>query len=156
MLSQVEAHRLAAALNQLRPDWPLASLSTWIRNNLTDRAYRDAAVALTWVACESETTSPARVLEAGPWWRATQAGAGTPPGTAPTATPGPSRPSAPPSSPNRPAPPSHDGRSPTDTRHPNRPTTSRQPVREPTHRRRDVLLPALLMVHAHGAHPASV
>jgi hypothetical protein len=77
MLSQVEAHRLAAALNQLRPDWPLASLSTWIRNNLTDRAYRDAAVALTWVACESETTSPARVLEAGPWWRATQAGAGT-------------------------------------------------------------------------------
>jgi hypothetical protein len=77
MLSQVEAHRLAAAVNHLRPDWPLASLSTWIRNHLTDRAYRDAAVALTWVACDAETKSPGRVLEDGPWWRATQAGAGT-------------------------------------------------------------------------------
>lgn len=77
MLSQVEAHRLAAAINQLRPDWPLASLSTWIRSNLAERAYRDAAIALTWVACEPETQSPGRVLENGPWWKATQAQAGT-------------------------------------------------------------------------------
>ena len=77
MLSQVEAHRLAAAINQLRPDWPLASLSTWIRSNLAERAYRDAAIALTWVACEPETVSPGRVLEAGPWWKATQAQAPT-------------------------------------------------------------------------------
>lgn len=77
MLSQVEAHRLAAAVNQLRPDWPLASLSTWIRNHLTERAYRDAAVALTWVACDPQTSSPGRVLEAGPWWKATQATVGT-------------------------------------------------------------------------------
>ena len=77
MMSQVEAHRLAAAINQLRPDWPLASLSTWIRKNLTERAYRDAAVALTWVACDPQTTSPGRVLEAGPWWRAVVADKGT-------------------------------------------------------------------------------
>lgn len=77
MLSQTEAHRLAGAINQLRPDWAIASLATWIRNNLTDRAYRDAAVALTWVACDPETTTPARVLENGPWWKATQAGIGT-------------------------------------------------------------------------------
>jgi len=77
MLSQVEAHRLAASINQLRPDWPLASLSTWIRKHLPERAYRDAAVALTWVACDPETTSPGRVLEAGPWWRAVTADKGT-------------------------------------------------------------------------------
>lgn len=77
MLSQVEAHRLAAAINQLRPDWPLASLSTWIRSRLSERAYRDAAVALTWIACDPQTTSPGRVLEAGPWWRAAVADKGT-------------------------------------------------------------------------------
>ncbi len=77
MLSQTEAHRLAGAINHLRPDWAIASLSTWIRNNLADRAYRDAAVALTWVACDAQTSTPARVLENGPWWRATQAGTGT-------------------------------------------------------------------------------
>ena len=49
-MNQVEAHRLASAINQIRPDWPLASLSTWIRKHLTEKAYRDAAVALTWVA----------------------------------------------------------------------------------------------------------
>ena len=76
-MNQVEAHRLAAAVNQLRPDWPLASLSTWIRKHLAERAYRDAAVALTWVACDPQTTSPGRCLEAGPWWKATQAEAGT-------------------------------------------------------------------------------
>lgn len=73
MLSQVEAHRLAGAINQLRPEWPLASLSTFIHKNLAARAYRDAAVALTWVACDPQTLTPARVLEAGPWWKATQA-----------------------------------------------------------------------------------
>ena len=77
MMSQVEAHRLAAAINQLRPDWPLASLSTWIRANLAERPYRDAAVALTWVAADPATTTPGRVLEAGPWWRAVVADKGT-------------------------------------------------------------------------------
>jgi hypothetical protein len=77
MLSQTETHRLTAAINALRPDWPLASLSSWIRNNLADRAYRDAAVALAWVATDPETTTPGRVLEAGPWWRAVMADKGT-------------------------------------------------------------------------------
>lgn len=76
-MNQVEAHRLAAAINELRPEWPLASLSTFIRNQLGTRAYRDAAIALAWVACDETTLTPARVLEAGPWWRATQAGGET-------------------------------------------------------------------------------
>ena len=76
-MNQTEAHRLAAAVNQLRPEWPLASLSAFIHKHLLGRAYRDAAVALTWVASDAETVNPGRVLENGPWWKATQAQAGT-------------------------------------------------------------------------------
>ena len=76
-MNQTEAHRLAAAVNQLRPEWPLASLSAFIHKNLITRAYRDAVVALTWVACDAESLTPARVLENGPWWKATQAQEGT-------------------------------------------------------------------------------
>jgi hypothetical protein len=72
--------RLAHALNELRPDWPISSLTTWIRNNLATRSYRDAAVALAWVATDTKpdgtwaSDKPARVLEQGPWWRAAAAG----------------------------------------------------------------------------------
>lgn len=76
-MNQIEAHRLAAAINQLRPEWPLASLASFIAKNLATRPYRDAAIALTWIACDPETVNPGRVLENGPWWKATQAQAGT-------------------------------------------------------------------------------
>ena len=76
-MNQTETHRLTAAINALRPDWPVASLSSWIRKNLADKPYRDAAVALAWVATDPETTTPGRVLEAGPWWRAVVADKGT-------------------------------------------------------------------------------
>lgn len=71
-----EAARLAHAINDLRPDWPISSLRTFIERNLANRAYRDAAVALTWVATDRKpdgtpaSDTPKRVLEAGPWWRA--------------------------------------------------------------------------------------
>jgi len=61
---------IAAALNRLRPDWPMKSIRTLIATKLADRPKRDVAVALTWVACEPGTATPARVLESGPWWRA--------------------------------------------------------------------------------------
>lgn len=65
-----EIDRIAASMHQLRPDWPVASLRTLITNKLGDRPRRDVAVALAWVACEPTTTTPARVLETGPWWKA--------------------------------------------------------------------------------------
>lgn len=65
-----EIQRIAAAAHQLRPDWPASSVATLIRKNLADRPRRDVAVALAWVACETATSTPARVLETGPWWRA--------------------------------------------------------------------------------------
>jgi hypothetical protein len=61
---------IASALNRLRPDWPMKSIRTLIATRLADRPMRDVAVALTWVACEPNSSTPARVLEAGPWWRA--------------------------------------------------------------------------------------
>ena len=65
-----EIERVAAAIHQLRPDWPAASLRTFITKNLAERPRRDVAVALAWIACEPATAKPARVLGAGPWWKA--------------------------------------------------------------------------------------
>lgn len=76
-MNTTEIDRLAAAAHALRPDWPLPSLRTFITNDLNRHAYRDAAVALTWVATDPTTLTPKRVLEAGPWWVA-ETGNGTP------------------------------------------------------------------------------
>lgn len=72
-MNEHEAQRLAGAINSLRPEWPCKSLATFIATKLDARAYLDAAVALTWVAADPTTKTPARVLEAGPWWKATAA-----------------------------------------------------------------------------------
>ena len=66
-----EKDRIAAAFNQLRPDWPTKSIRTLLdRDTLAGRPRRDVVVALGWIACETNTATPARVLESGPWWRA--------------------------------------------------------------------------------------
>ena len=79
-MNESEIQRLAAAANALRPDWPTASLRTFIANKLADRAYRDAAVAFAWVAADERTKTPARLLEAGPWWQiSTENGTPRPP-----------------------------------------------------------------------------
>lgn len=78
MLDETQVARLAAAANSLRPDWPLRSLQSFIANRLVARAYRDVALALTWIATDPKTETPARVLEAGPWWKATNTERETP------------------------------------------------------------------------------
>ncbi|MCG7285381.1 hypothetical protein MHY85_05245 [Cellulomonas sp. ACRRI] len=70
MLSRTEIERLAAAAHELRPDWPVKSLCTWLLGTHANRAYRDVAVALAWVACDPQTNTPKRMDEAGPWWQA--------------------------------------------------------------------------------------
>jgi hypothetical protein len=67
-MNEHEAQRIAAAMHVLRPDWPTASILTMIRKNLIDRPRRDVTVALSWIACEANSHTPARVLESGPWW----------------------------------------------------------------------------------------
>lgn len=70
-MNEHEIERIAAAANQLRPDWPIAQLRTLLKGDgLVNRPRRDVSVALAWVACEVGTASPYRVLESGPWWRA--------------------------------------------------------------------------------------
>lgn len=67
-----EVERIAAAMNMLRPDWPTKQLKTLMADRrLKDRPRRDVSVALTWIACDTATHNPYRVLEAGPWWKAT-------------------------------------------------------------------------------------
>lgn len=57
--------------NSLRPDWPVNSLYTLLTHEVTvKRSYRDVALALAWVATDSETRTPARLHEPGPWWQA--------------------------------------------------------------------------------------
>ena len=71
-----ELRRLAHAMNDLRPDWPIASLTTFLQRTMQNRTYRDAAVAFAWIATDTKpdgthaSETPKRVLEAGPWWRA--------------------------------------------------------------------------------------
>jgi hypothetical protein len=69
-MNEHEIQRIAAAANQLRPDWPATSIATLIRKHLAERPRRDVAVALAWIACEANTATPKRILEAGPWWKA--------------------------------------------------------------------------------------
>lgn len=68
-----EIQRLAHAISNHRPDWMIASLRTFIERNMSNWAYRDASVALTWIATDAKpdgtpaSATPKRVLENGPW-----------------------------------------------------------------------------------------
>jgi len=64
--------RIAAAMNALRPDWPVSSVRTIITTRLSERAAVDVAVAMTVVACDPTSKTPARVLEDGIWWKVAQ------------------------------------------------------------------------------------
>lgn len=70
MLTRTEIERIAHMGNALRPDWGLPALQTFIHTHHQHRAYRDVAVALTWVATDPTTRTPARMNELGPWWQA--------------------------------------------------------------------------------------
>lgn len=70
MLNRTEVERLAAMAHQLRPDWPVRSLCTFLATDHTHRAYRDVAVALAWIATDPATHTPRRMNELGPWWQA--------------------------------------------------------------------------------------
>lgn len=71
-MTKTELARLAAAINVLRPDWPIPSLQTFLTNGHHHRPLRDVAVALTWIATDPDTQSPGRLNEPGPWWSASR------------------------------------------------------------------------------------
>lgn len=74
-MNEHDAQRIAAAISQARPDWPARQILTLINSKLADRPRRDVFVALAWIAAESDSTTPYRVLESGPWWKAAGADA---------------------------------------------------------------------------------
>jgi hypothetical protein len=78
MLTPTQIERLAAMANALRPDWPTRSIQTHITTHHNQRAYRDLALALTYVATDSESSTPARLNQPGPWWRLTTVVEGPP------------------------------------------------------------------------------
>lgn len=74
MIDDNDLGRLAAMAHALRPDWPIKSLMTYLHAKHAGRPYRDLAVALAWVACDTATKTPKRIEENGPWWSAAVAG----------------------------------------------------------------------------------
>lgn len=71
MVDPNEIARLAAAINLLRPDWPAASVQTFITTHHRHRPLRDLAVALAWVAADPASETPKRINGVGPWWDVT-------------------------------------------------------------------------------------
>jgi hypothetical protein len=64
-LTPTAVERIAQAIHALRPQWPIASLETFLRDpKLANRPTRDVAIALTWIAVDPDTRTP------GAWWRA--------------------------------------------------------------------------------------
>jgi hypothetical protein len=86
MATRDQIQKLATAANLLRPDWPTNSLVTYLMKAHAARPFQDLATALTFIALDPETKSPARLEQNGPWWKAVQVAAGSGPVTA---TPGP-------------------------------------------------------------------
>lgn len=83
-MNKTDVTRIAAAINQLRPDWGAPELRSFIWKNLAARPAEDVMVALALVALDPDTRTPARVLASGPWWQATRP-QGAPTGEQPAA-----------------------------------------------------------------------
>jgi hypothetical protein len=73
MINDLQADRIAAAVNAVRPEWPLASIKTLIVRDLSGWPWLDLLVGLVYVAGERNadgswtSRTPGRVKEQGPW-----------------------------------------------------------------------------------------
>ena len=85
MADPTQIQRIAAAVNELRPEWPVRSLVTYLTKNHADRPFADLAIACVAVAVDERSATPARVAEHGPWWVAAYQASRTP---TPTVGPG--------------------------------------------------------------------
>ena len=69
MPTTTETARIAAAANILRPDWPTASVQSYLDLRHAHRPYQDLAAAVAYIACDPDTRTPKRLEQDGPWWR---------------------------------------------------------------------------------------
>lgn len=67
MANQQAIERIAAAVNALRPEWPVASLVTMLTEKHQHRDARTLALAATWVATDRDTQTPGLLNTAAPW-----------------------------------------------------------------------------------------
>lgn len=67
-MNEIEINRLAGAMNQLRPEWPVASLRTFLARHFAERAFRDMVVAAGWICADEKTKTPELLRQVGPWW----------------------------------------------------------------------------------------
>lgn len=89
MATRDEIQRIAAAMNALRPDWPVRSLVTFLESHQAGKPYRDLAIAAAAVATDVRTQTPNLLNEHGAWWSAAQAATGN---TGPASVPRPDDP----------------------------------------------------------------
>lgn len=77
MLTREDAARIADAITVLRPTWTQNRLMALMANPAirARRQPKDVAAAFAWIALDSETREPTRILEAGPWWGTADASA---------------------------------------------------------------------------------
>ena len=71
MLTRTEIEQVAQAVNAYRPDWPVASLCSFLRRH-ENRPLRDVALELTYVALDPSSKTPARIESDGPWKQITR------------------------------------------------------------------------------------
>ncbi len=67
-----EIQRIAAAMNALRPSWPVRSLVTFIERHHASRAFADLAIAAVAVTLDPKTETPNLLNQHGSWWVAAQ------------------------------------------------------------------------------------
>jgi hypothetical protein len=86
MATREQIQTIAAAANCFRPDWPVASLATYLAKSHASRPFEQLALAVMAIAVDPATKNPSRLAENGPWWKAAHTAAT---GGVPTETPGP-------------------------------------------------------------------
>ena len=68
MPSREEIQRIAGAMNALRPDWRVSSLTTFLTDHCYARSYRALSIAAVAVATDPKCTTPNLLTQDGPWW----------------------------------------------------------------------------------------
>jgi len=71
MATDNELTRIAGMAAALRPDWNASSVRAYLGKHFREHTYQDLAVALAACATDPHTATPARVSEAGYWWKTT-------------------------------------------------------------------------------------
>ena len=62
-----DIQRIAVSVHQIRQQWPVESLKTFIRNRADRMTALDLHLQLIYVAHDPATTTPARIDQHGPW-----------------------------------------------------------------------------------------